>query len=124
MAVSKHQADIIVAESQRALSYLHPGNLPVRSAAVWSLGYAYELQGDRAAASSAYTEALSISQRTGHVLITVMSILGTGKIQEVENQLPLAADTYRWVVKLAGEPPLAAACEADWRAAVSGPQYG
>jgi LuxR family maltose regulon positive regulatory protein len=112
LAVSKHQAETIIAESRRALEYLHPDNLPVRTATAWTLGYAYQLQGDRAAASKAYTEALSISEMIGHVVITIMATLGLGNIQEVENQLYVAAETYRRVLKLAGDPPLPVACEA------------
>lgn len=112
LAVSKHQAEIIIAESHRAMDNLHPDNLPVRTSMIWSLGYAYELQGDRAAASKAYTEALSISQMIGHVMISIMATLGLGKIQESENQLNLAAETYRIVVKMAGDPPMSVACEA------------
>jgi len=44
--------------SQQA-EYLHPDNLPVRTATTWTLGYAYQLQGDRAAASQAYTEIIA-----------------------------------------------------------------
>ncbi len=60
LALTQHQADTLIAQSRRALAYLHPDNLPVRTAITWMLGYAYQLQGDRAAASQAYTEALSI----------------------------------------------------------------
>lgn len=112
LAVSKHLAETIIAESRRALKYLHPDNLPVRTATTWTLGYAYQLQGDRAAAGKAYTEALSISQMIGHVIITIMATLGLGNIQEAENQLEVAAETYRRVLKLAGDPPLLVACEA------------
>lgn len=112
LAVIKHQAETIMTESRRALELLHPDNLPVRTATTWTLGYAYQLQGDRAAASKAYTEALSISQRIGHVMITIMATLGLGNIQEAENQLYAAAETYRRVLAMAGNPPLPAACEA------------
>ncbi|MCQ6560541.1 LuxR C-terminal-related transcriptional regulator [Paenibacillus mendelii] len=112
LAVSKHQADAIMAESRRALRYLHPNNMPVRTSTTWTLGYAYQLQGDRAAASKAYTEALSHSQRIGHVIVTIMASLGLGMIQETDNQLHTAAETYRSVLTMAGNPPLPAACEA------------
>ncbi len=78
LAVSQHQAETIIAQSRRALEYLHPDNLPVRTATIWTLGYAYQLQGDRAAASQAYTEAISISQAIGHIIITIMATLGLG----------------------------------------------
>lgn len=112
LAVSRHKAEVIMAESLRALEYLHPDNLPVRTATVWTLGYAYQLLGDRAAAGKAYAEALSNSQRIGHVMITIMATLGLGIIQEADNLLHAAAETYRLVLELAGEPPLPAACEA------------
>ncbi|MFD0620201.1 LuxR C-terminal-related transcriptional regulator [Paenibacillus sp. GCM10027629] len=112
LAVSKHEADMIMAQSLRALKYLHPANLPVRTATTWALGYAYQLQGDRSAASNAYAEALANSQMIGHVMITLMATLGLGMIQESENQLDVAVETYEHVLKLAGEPPLPVACEA------------
>ncbi|MNU89262.1 HTH-type transcriptional regulator MalT [compost metagenome] len=112
LAVSKHQAEVIMAESQRALEYLHPDNLPVRIATTWTLGYAYQLLGDRAAAGKAYAEALLNSQRIGHVMITIMAALGLGNIQEFDNQLHAAAETYRLVLDMAGDPPLPSACEA------------
>ncbi len=40
------------------LEFLNPDNLSVRTAAHGRWEYAYQLQGDRAAASQAYTEAL------------------------------------------------------------------
>ncbi|MDR6224057.1 LuxR C-terminal-related transcriptional regulator [Desmospora profundinema] len=112
MAVSQHQIETIIAQSRRALEYLHPDNLPIRTATTWALGYAYYLQGDRAAANQAYTEALSISRTIGHTIITIMSAIGLGHLQEAENQLDTAIQTYRRVLQLAGDPPLPAACEA------------
>lgn len=112
LAVNTHQTDAIIAESQRALEYLHPDNLPVRTATTWTLGYAYQLQGDRMAASQAYTEALSISRTIGHYMITMMATLGLGNIQEMDNRLYVAAETYRHALQLAGDPPLPVACEA------------
>ncbi|MFK7695132.1 LuxR C-terminal-related transcriptional regulator [Paenibacillus sp. HJGM_3] len=112
MAVSRHQAETILAESRRALDYLRPDNLPVRTATTWTLGYAYYLQGDRASAGLAYAEALSIGEKIGHVIITLMATLGLANIEEAENRLYSAADTYRRALSLAGDPPLPAACEA------------
>jgi LuxR family maltose regulon positive regulatory protein len=112
LAVIQQQSETILAQSRRALKYLHPDNLPVRTATTWTLGYAYQLQGDRTAASQAYTEAISISQAIGHNIITIMATLGLGNIQETENQLHLAAQSYRRVLQLAGDPPLPVACEA------------
>lgn len=112
LAVSRHEADTIMAESLRALEYLYPDNLPVRTATTWALGYAYELQGDRAAAGKAYADALSESRKIGHLMITIMAMLGQGNMQRAANRLAAAADTYRGVLDLAGDPPLPAACDA------------
>ncbi|MDZ4765929.1 MAG: LuxR C-terminal-related transcriptional regulator [Chloroflexota bacterium] len=112
LAVIQHELDTIITQSHRALAYLHPHNLPVRTATIWTLGYAYHLQGDRAAASRTYTEAISTSQMIGHSIITIMATIGLGKIQGLENQLHLAAQSYWRVLQLTGDPPLPVACEA------------
>ncbi|MFC4301980.1 LuxR C-terminal-related transcriptional regulator [Cohnella boryungensis] len=112
IAVSRHQADEIVAQSLRALDYLRPNNLPIRTATTWSLGYAYQLRGERAAAGEAYTEAIAISRAIGHYIIHIMALIGLGNVQEDDNQLSLAEETYRGVLRLAGEPPIPVACEA------------
>ncbi|MCR8842065.1 LuxR C-terminal-related transcriptional regulator [Paenibacillus sp. SC116] len=112
IALSKHEVETILLESNRALKYLHPDNLPIRTAASWSLGYAYQLQGDRTAASKAYMEALTNSKKLGHVIITIMASLGLGMIQEGENQLHMAAETYHWVLNQIGDMPMPAVCEA------------
>ncbi|MFF2888633.1 LuxR C-terminal-related transcriptional regulator [Paenibacillus sp. NPDC057967] len=112
LAVSRHDAEMIMSESRRALAHLHPDNRAVRTATTWTLGYAYQLQGERAAAGKAYSEALTVSQSIGHGVITLMSMLGLGAIRQSDNQLHAASDWYRRVLELAGDPPIPAACEA------------
>ena len=65
LAAPQRQVETIIAQSRRALEYLHPDNLPVRTAATWALGITYQFRGDRAAASQAYTEAISICEASG-----------------------------------------------------------
>ncbi|WP_256756911.1 LuxR C-terminal-related transcriptional regulator [Cohnella sp. WQ 127256] len=112
VAVSQHDVDNILVQSRRALAHLHPDNLPVRTATTWTLGYAYYLLGDRAAASQAYAEALSFSQSIGHFVIIIMATMGLGNVQEVENQLEVAVQTYQSVLKFVGDSPLPVVCEA------------
>ena len=112
LAVSQHQVDTIIAQSRRALDYLHPDNLPFRTSTTWKLGYAYQLQGNRAAARQAYTEVISIGQASGNTMFTIVATIGLGSLQEAENQLYLAAETYRRVLHLCGDQPLPIACEA------------
>jgi LuxR family maltose regulon positive regulatory protein len=111
LAVGQHQVETIIAQSRRALEYLHPDNLAFRTSTTWKLGYAYQLQGDRAAASRAYTEAMSIGQASGNIFINILASTGLGNVQEAENQLYLAAETYRRVLQLVGDQ-LLLACEA------------
>ena len=111
IAAAQHQVKTIISQSQRALEYLHPDNLPVRTATIWKLGIAYQLQGDRAAASHAYTEAISISQASGNTVINISASLGLAQVQETENQLHLAAKTYRRVLQLIGDQLQPSVCE-------------
>ena len=110
MAVGRHELETIITQSQRALEYLHPDNLTVRTITTWTLGLAYQLQGDRAAASRAYTEVMSISQASGDIISTLAATTGLGNIQETENQLFLAAESYRHGDQLFGDPPQPVAC--------------
>ncbi len=112
LALSQYQVETVIAQSHRALEYLHPDNLSFRTFTIWKLGYAYHLQGDRAAASRAYTEAMAISQASGNIITAIIATIGLGTIQEADNQLHLAAETYRRVLQLFGDQPLPVAGEA------------
>ena len=76
LAVIQHDAEIIITQSRRALEYLHPDNLPLRTATTWTLGHAHQLQGDRAAASRAYDEVISTGKSSGD---SVYTIAGSGQ---------------------------------------------
>ncbi|GHO99304.1 LuxR family transcriptional regulator [Reticulibacter mediterranei] len=112
LAVMQHDVETIMAQSRRALKHLHPHNLPLRTAATWTLGYAYQLQGDRAAASRTYSEIIASEKSSGDSIYTIAATLSLGQVQETNNQLSLATQTYRRVLQLAGDPPLSIACEA------------
>lgn len=112
LAVTRYQVDTAIAQAHRALEYLRPENLPVRAITTWVLGVAYLLRGDRTAADQAFTEALSISQAIGHSFVTKLATIGLGNVQEAENRLYLAAETYRHALHLFGDQPLPIACEA------------
>src|SRR5947208_2011569 len=106
LALTRYQVEPMLVQSRRALEYLHPTNLSSRTTAHWTLGFAYLLQGDRAAARRAYTEAISLSQASGDIFTTILATIGLGNIQEADNQLYQAAETYRRVLRLAGDQPL------------------
>jgi len=105
LAIYQNQVETIICQSRRALEYLHPNNLAFRTFTTWKLAIAYQIQGDRAAAGQAYTEALSIAQASGNIITTIVATSGLGGVQETENQLHLAAEAYRRVLQLTGDLP-------------------
>ena len=105
LALTRYDSETMLAQSLRALEYLHPSNLFARSNAYWTLGYACFLQGDRDAARNAFTEAISLSQASGAVFNLILATIGLGNVQEVDIQLHQAAETYRRVLHLAGDQP-------------------
>lgn len=132
-AAVENQVDTIITQSHRALEYLHPNNLAVRTATIWKLGIAYQLQGDRAAAGRAYAEAMAISQASGNAIINLSATVGLGTVQETENQFHPAALTYQQVLQLVGDQSLPAACEAhlglaricyEWNDLAAAEQHG
>ncbi|HLE51982.1 MAG TPA: LuxR C-terminal-related transcriptional regulator [Anaerolineales bacterium] len=133
LAVIQHDVETIIAQSRRALEYLHPDNMPVRTATTWTLGYAYQLQGDRAAASQAYNEVISIGKSFGDSIYTTAATINLGQLQEADNQLSMATETYRRALQLAGDPPQRMASEAflglariyyEWNDLVAAQQHG
>ncbi|MEZ4713059.1 MAG: hypothetical protein R3A44_38070 [Caldilineaceae bacterium] len=105
----RNDVETIIVQSLRAQEYLHPGNLIFRTTVTWTLGRAYQLKGDRAAASQAYAETIAIG---GDSIYTIAATITLGLIQESENQLSVATRTYKGGVNLAGDPPHPIACEA------------
>jgi LuxR family maltose regulon positive regulatory protein len=113
-ATSQYKIDVVIEQSRRALAFLAPNNLAFRTSTAWKLGFAYQLQGDRAAARQAYTDVISVGQASGNIVYTVFAEVGLGNIQEAENQLHPAAQSYRRALDLIGDIPQAVAgCEAQ-----------
>ena len=95
----------MLVQARRALEHLAPENLRFRFTANWALWIAYYFQGDRAAAGRAYAEALSIGQAAGDIITPYWPHQHLGRLQEMENQLYRAAETYRHILQLAGDQP-------------------
>ncbi len=93
LALLRYEPEATILQSRRALEYLHPDNLPFRSRAMWTFGVAYQLQGDRAAARQAYTEAIRLAD--GNSYYTMLASASLGKLLESDNQLCEAAEIYR-----------------------------
>ncbi len=112
LAVPKNQVEAILTQSQRALEYLHPDNVPMRTTTTWTLGYAYQVQGNRAAARQAYADTIAHSRKSGNIMTEIAATTCLGQIQETENQAYQAAETFQRILQLIGDPPWPAACEA------------
>ncbi|SEG23604.1 LuxR C-terminal-related transcriptional regulator [Paenibacillus sp. UNC499MF] len=97
--------DDVIAQSRRALAYLHPDNLPARTASAWMLGVACQRRGDYAGACEAYNEVISNCLKIDHQLMAVTAMIGFAQIREAEGRPDLAAERYRTALKLAGDLP-------------------
>ncbi|HMA36754.1 MAG TPA: LuxR family transcriptional regulator, partial [Chloroflexia bacterium] len=106
LALTRYDVETMLAQSRRALEYLPPSHLILRANAHWTLGSAYLLQGDRPAARRALTEAIALSEASGNIFTIILATVTLGDLQEADNQLPLAAETHRRVLQLAGDQPL------------------
>jgi len=133
LAVIQRDLATIIAQSRLALEYLHPDNLLFRSAAAYTLGVAYHLRGDRAAASQSFTEVLSITESFEDSIYTIAAAISLGLIQAADNQLYLASKTFEHALQKAGDPPQLIACEAflglarinyQWNDLDTAQQYG
>ncbi len=105
LAVPKNHAETILTQSRRALALLHPNNVPMRITTTWTLGYAYQVQGDRQAARQAYEEAAAAARRSDNVMLTLAALTNLGQVQESDLQLRQAAATYAELVELADNLP-------------------
>jgi LuxR family maltose regulon positive regulatory protein len=107
LAVSKYQIETIFVQARRALEYLPHDSLVSRFRASWSLAYAHHFRGERTAAARVCAEALSIAEASGNILDAIIATLLMGQIQQLENQLHPAFETFRRCLRLLGDnyPP-------------------
>src|SRR5262249_21276362 len=113
LALTRYQAENMLIQSRRALEYLLPDNRTLRANAYWTMGFAYVIHGDRVAAREALTESVALSQASGDTFTTILATIGLGNVQETDNQLPQAAETYRHVLQMASDQPIQIVCEAQ-----------
>ena len=104
VAASRSEAETMIAQSRRALEYLHPDNLSVRTITSLTLGIAHQLQGDRSTAGRAFAEAMDIGLASGNMMITAAAASSLGQVQESENQLSAAAETYQRLLQVVEDP--------------------
>jgi len=105
LAGARNEPDAAIMQARRVIEYLQPGNLSSRCRAQWTAGMAHLARGDRDAAGQAFTDALSLAQASGSVVDITLAATCLGELQELENQLYRAAETYRRVLALVGDQP-------------------
>jgi LuxR family maltose regulon positive regulatory protein len=106
LALTRYDTTAMIAESRRALEYLPPEHSSMRSSANWSLGYGYLFQGEHILARQAFIEAISLSKASKSIFTEILATIGLGAVQEGDNQLYQAVETYQHVLQLASQQPL------------------
>jgi LuxR family maltose regulon positive regulatory protein len=106
LALTRYDVKAMLAQSRRALERLHPDNQSLRSTAYWTQGFAYALRGDRAAARRSLGEAIALGQASGNIFNGILATIGMAQVQEADTELHQAADTYRLILRMAGDQPL------------------
>ncbi len=106
LAVSQYRMDEAIQQAERALEYLPPENLAARGITNWTLGAAHQDRGDRTAATQAFSEAISTSRSIGYIFVMELATVGLASLQESQNDLHLAAETYRQALEMFGDEPL------------------
>ena len=109
LAVVQNDVETIIAESLRAQENLHQDNLTYRTSTAFTLGTAYQFQGNKKAASQAFADTISIG---GNSIYAIAATISLGQIQETNNQLILATKSYNHSLELVGDPPQAITSEA------------
>jgi LuxR family maltose regulon positive regulatory protein len=105
LALTRYDVEVMLTQSRRALEYLDSDRPFQRANAYWTLGYAYILQGDRSLARQAFMESVVLSQAAGAMFPLILATIGLGLVQELDNELYQAAETYRRVLQWAGDHP-------------------
>ena len=105
LALTRYDTEDMLSQSRRALEFLDADHLFNRASVNWTMGFAYILLGERVAARNALTESIALSQRAGAIFTTILATIGLGLVQELDNELYQAAETYRYIVQLAGDKP-------------------
>jgi LuxR family maltose regulon positive regulatory protein len=112
LAIIQHDGETITTQSRRALEYLDADNLSIRASATYTLGYAQQLEGNRTAASQAYTDVIRSAASAGESIYSIAAMLGLAQVQEAETELFRASRSYERVLELVGDPPRGLAGEA------------
>jgi LuxR family maltose regulon positive regulatory protein len=111
-AIYQYRFQDIKVQAQRALEYLDKENVSFRTVATWALGVYYQFMGESEKAEETYAEVITFSQASGNVFLMSLAMLGQAQLQEMNNQLYKAAETYRRSLELFSNCPIPNAEEA------------
>ncbi|MEX2426034.1 MAG: LuxR C-terminal-related transcriptional regulator [Thermomicrobiaceae bacterium] len=109
---SPDEVESIISQSRYDLEPSTTQRLAGHESALWRLGLAYQRRGDRTEAMRAHSAAVSASEASGNIHVTILAMSCIGVLQEFGNQLDPAEKTFRRVLELVGDPPGPVACEA------------
>ena len=111
IAVTQYDGKAMKKQSLRALEYLHQENISSRTTSKWTLGQGLEQLGDHKAARIIYNETLTMGQKSGNVIFSLLAKASLGYIEEVENHLHLANQIYREILQIVADQPLPVLCD-------------
>ena len=97
--------ETMLAQAHRALEYLNPENMTYQFTANWALANALRVSGKRSDANRATQDCLAISQKSPSMFSRILAVMNLAVLQEMNNQLFQAADTYRQAIELSGDHP-------------------
>lgn len=112
LAISGYRIDDAKLHARRALEFLADHDSSFRLAALWDLGMAYHFEGNRVEARRILEEVLADSRSAGELNFQILSALALGELQENDNQLFQAAETFSQALRLSGEHPMPNMCVA------------
>ena len=111
LAGPQYDIATMLEQANRALDHLSEDNVAIRTMVMWSKGLAHQYLGEREAAKRVHSEVVAISQQTHNIMVTIAAQTCLGQVQEGDNQLHRAVESYQGIVDLVGEPPWSVACE-------------
>ena len=114
LAFFLYDADMMLAQSNRALEFLDPEDWTNRFNAFWVQSVALRIKGDRRGAALAAQDCMEYSRRSPSVFSKTLGYLTLGLTQELDNQLIPAAESYRQALALGGDSPQPSISEAHF----------
>ncbi len=104
VAASKNDVETIISQSKLALDLLDPENQAIRTITQFSLGVAFEIQNDRAAAIQTYQDVFTSTSASGNRMLCLASLSSLAGLLIMENRLREAVDVYNRFIDIVKDP--------------------